>query len=121
MRFCLTYLLNVLFLVSYAQGFRIRHLVPGSALNLSKGIFETTPGNYIAGGIIVDSTSGGNRLCILGLGNHGQVLWTKKYGSNNFMYLDNPFITRSFYKQGNHIYHTTSVLDSNGRYIGVLI
>ncbi len=121
MRFCLTYLLNVLFLVSYAQGFRVRHLVPGSALNLSKGIFETTPGNYIAGGIIVDSTSGGNRLCILGLGNQGQVLWTKKYGRNNFMYLDNPFITRSFYKQGNHIYHTTSVLDSNGRYIGVLI
>jgi hypothetical protein len=107
----------------YAQGFKVAHYLPGVKTHLSKAIFETTPGNYITGGIVVDSINGVycNRLCIMGLGNQGQILWIKKYGNNKFQYLNNPFISRSFYKQGNYVYYTTCVLDSMNKYIGILL
>jgi hypothetical protein len=37
-----------------AQGFQTRHFVPGALNNTAKAIFETTPNNYIAAGIIVE-------------------------------------------------------------------
>lgn len=101
----------------------MRHYLPGVKTHLSKAMFETSPGNYITGGIIVDSINGVycNRLCIMGLGSQGQILWVKKYGNSKFQYLNNLFISRSFYKQGNYIYYTTCVLDSTNKYIGVLL
>jgi hypothetical protein len=109
------------FLSAIGQGFRTRHFVPGALNNSSKAIFETSYGNYIAGGIIVDQTTGSNRLCVMGLDSLGKIIWTKKYGNLQFEYLDNTFISRSYVKQGNAIYYTGCVRDSNNKYIGVLI
>ncbi len=116
----LTTILIIISLSTSAQGFRTRHYVPKAKNNISKAIFETTPGNYIAGGFITDSASV-NRLCIMGLNAQGQVQWLKKYGNTKFQYLNNPFISRSYYKKGNNLYYTTCVLDSNNKFIGVLI
>ena len=114
------YILVVAYFNSNAQGFRSRYYLPNTKTNLSKAIFETTPGNYIAGGLIVDSVYT-NKLCIMGLNSQGQLQWTKKYGNNKFMHLDNPFISNSYYKHDNYLYYTGCVLDSNNKQIGVLI
>lgn len=57
----------------------------------------------------------------MGLDNQGQILWKKKYGNSKFEYLNNSFISRSYYKQGNDLYYAGSALDSNNIYLGVLI
>ena len=66
-----------------AQGFRSRLLIPNALTNEARAIFETTAGNYIAAGIIVDTvfTAYQNRMVIMGLNNYGQLIWSKKYGS----------------------------------------
>jgi hypothetical protein len=106
-----------------AQGFRTRQYFPASLANLTKTVFETTPGNYVAGGFIHDSVRGhySNRLCLVGLNSQGQVQWTKKYGNYQFEYLNNIFISRWFYKQGNNLYFTSGALDSNNKTVGVLL
>jgi hypothetical protein len=117
-------LLSILLLkICQAQGFRVRHYLPGVQNNTAKAIFETSPGNYITGGIVVESVNGisSNRLCVMGLGSQGQILWQKKYGNSRFEYLDNVFISRSYYKKDNFMYYTGCVLDSNNKNIGVLI
>jgi hypothetical protein len=121
MRQILFYIFVCIGLSVTAQGFKVRHFMPSTNTSLTKAVFETTPGNYFAGGIVVDSASGNNRLCIAGLGNQGQLLWTKKYGTNSFIYLNNPFVSRTFYKKDNFVYYTTCVFDSTNKYIGVLV
>ena len=124
MRYIITSTLFILYLGVVAQGFRSRYYLPNAKNNTSKVIFETTLGNYIAGGLIVDSTYI-NRLCIMGLNSQGQLQWTKKYGSSKFMHWDNPFISNSYYKQGNYLYYTGAVYDSSSnsinKTVGVLI
>lgn len=106
--------------LSAQGGFRARNYIPGALTNIAKAMFETSPGNYIASGFILDA-DGNNRLIMMGLGSNGQMLWHKKYGNDKFMYLDNFFINRSFYKQENNLYYAGCVQDSLGKYFGVLI
>ena len=105
------------------QGFRSRFYLPGSFNNTARAIFETSPGNYFAAGFVADTLNGYNtdRLTIMGLNSIGQPLWAKKYGNAKFQYLMNTFIRRSFYKQGNFIYHACCVRDSNNKQFGVLL
>lgn len=104
-------------------GFRSRPLIPPGINSYSKFIFETSPGNYIAGGLISDTLNGNgvNSIVMSGLNSTGQILWTKKYRNEKLQYAYNPFVTRTFMKQGNFIYHACSVLDSNGKYNGALL
>jgi hypothetical protein len=123
MRLLFNTIIIVLSLHAGAQGFKVRYYVPNALTNKAKTIFETSPGNYITAGFVVDSINGNyiNRLTLMVLDNNGQPLWTKKYGTEKFEYLDNGLITRSFYKKNNFIYHTCCVRDSNNKYIGVLV
>jgi hypothetical protein len=104
-------------------GFTSRIALANTLSHVSQALFETTPGNYFAAGIVVDSLNGYNynRLTIMGLNSGGQLNWTKKYGNRKFEHLDNSFISRSFYKQDNFIYYTGCVKDSNNKYVGVFI
>lgn len=104
-------------------GFKSKPMTPPGINSYSKFIFETSPGNYLAGGLISDTlnNSGVNSIVISGLNSIGQVLWTKKYRNGKLQYVYNPFINRSFYKQNNFLYHACSVLDSNGKYNGALL
>ncbi len=124
MRIFLFYIAISATLSSFSQGgFRTRYYSPLSLTSATKDIFEKSPGSYIAGGIVVDTINGYqvNRLAVLELDQVGNVVWTKKYGNKNFMYLNNAFTSRFFYKQGNYIYTACCVRDSNSKYIGVLI
>ena len=123
MRYYFFYMLLSLTLTLTSQGFRVRHYLPGASTHLSKAIFETTPGNYITGGITVEIVNNVscNRLCLMGLNAQGQITWTKKYGNNKFEYLNNVFITRSYYKKDNHLLFAGCVRDSLNKQIGVLI
>jgi len=106
-----------------AQGFKVRPSIPAVLSHYSAFIYETTPGNYIAGGLIADTLNGYsiNRLALMGLNSIGQVIWTKKYGNEKIIYVQNPFVRRTFYKSGNFIYYACSILDSNNKYLGGLI
>lgn len=118
---------SILFIITqtiYGQGgFKREFKLPYSLNNTTKNVFETTPGNYIVCGIVVDTLNGfqTNRLVMMGLNNSGQLQWVKKYGNHKFEYLDNPYISKWFYKQGNFIYHTDCARDSNNKFIGVFI
>lgn len=105
-----------------AQGFRSKIYIPNALNHESKAIFETTPNQYICGGLVLDTVNNTpiNHLCIMGMDGNGQLLWKKNYGDTNFIYLSNPFVLRSFYKHGNFIFYTGSVSDSLGESIGVL-
>lgn len=119
-----TILFFIVSFLGFSQGgFRTRYYPLNGITSVTKDIFETTPGKYIAGGIVVDTINGFqvNRLTILGLDSVGNVLWTKKYGNSKFEYLNNPYIFRFFYKQDNFIYTACCVEDSNNKYVGVLI
>jgi hypothetical protein len=103
-----------------AQGFKVRHYPSGSSNNLGLFINETTPGKYFAGGFLTDQT--GNKLCVMELNTTGQIQWIKKYGSNKFLYLNNPIITKWFYKHSNNFYHAGCVRDSlTNKQVGVLL
>jgi len=86
-------------------------------------MFESTPGNYITGGFVVEMVNNVscNRLCLMGLGAQGQIVWIKKYGNSKFEYLNNNFISRCFYKKNNNLYYAGCVRDSLDNQIGVLI
>lgn len=105
------------------QGFRVRHYLPNTQTQLSKAIFETTPGSYITGGLIVEQVNNVtcNRLCIMGLDAQGQIVWTKKYGNSKFEYLDNNLVSKMFYKKDNFLYFVGCARDSNNFQQGVLI
>ncbi len=110
------------FLFNAQGGFKTRYYLPNASNNTAKAIFETSPNNYIASGFAVDTLNGSiNKAVIMGLNANGQVQWTKKYGSASLSYLDNNFITRSFYKQGNNLFYTGCALENNSKYVGVLI
>jgi hypothetical protein len=108
----------------YGQGgFKRQFKLPGALNNTTKNVFETTAGNYLVCGIMVETVDNiqTNRLAIMGLNSQGQLQWTKKYGNSKFEYLDNSLIAKWFYKQGNFIYHAGCVRDSNNKYLGVLV
>ena len=121
MKYFLVAVLNFFTCVVLAQGFRVRHSLPSMRTSYSKAIFETSQGNYITGGLVIDSVTGASQLCVLGLNSTGQLLWSKKYGRTKFQYLHNPFAPHSFYKQGNFLYYAGIALDSNNKYVGVFI
>ncbi|MCW3077936.1 MAG: hypothetical protein JWO32_2545 [Bacteroidetes bacterium] len=125
MKIYLTILITILLRQSLPGqgGFKRQFKLPGSLNNTSKNVFETSPGNYIMCGLCVDTLNGflTNRLVLTGLNSIGQPQWTKKYGNSKFQYLDNSFITKWFFKQGNFIYQTCCVRDSNNKQVGVLI
>ena len=107
-----------------AQGFKVRHFPTTSIDNLGLYIEEKAPGKYFAGGFINDTITGKAdfRLCVMELNTIGQIQWIKKYGSSKFMYLNNPFIARWFYKLGSNFMFTGCVYDSIvNKYIGVLL
>lgn len=119
------YIFLALPILLFSQGgFRSQLSISGTTQRVAKGIFETTPGNYFAGGIIHDTMNGAgfNQLAILGLNSFGNVQWIKKYGSKKFQYLDGLFFgSRSFYRIGNSVFHTSCVRDSNNKQIGALV
>jgi hypothetical protein len=122
----LLYLIIVLSIgkFTYAQGgFKSRFYLPNSLNNTARCLFELSPGSYFAGGIVYDTLNGyyTNRLAIMGLNANGHLQWVKKYGNHKFEYLSNDFIRRCYFKQGNFIYYTGCVRDSNNKQIGVLI
>jgi len=123
MRLLILFILLFFSTVDKAQGFRARIYTPYTLTGISKSIHEISTGNYFATGLALDTFQGKyfNHLVIMGLNNSGQVNWTKKYGNSKFNYLSNHIIRRSFYKQGNYIYHACCVRDSNNKQIGVLI
>nr|MBA3683518.1 hypothetical protein [Bacteroidota bacterium] len=124
MRFCIYIILFTLTQIIYGQGgFKRNFKLPYSLNNTTKNVFETTPGNYITCGIVVDTLNSfqTNRLAIMGLNSQGQLQWVKKYGNHKFEYLDNSLITKWFYKKDNFIYHAGCVRDSNNVQLGVLI
>lgn len=104
-------------------GFKRQFTLPLAKNNTTQAVFETTLGNYMVCGIVVDTLNNfqTNRLCLVGLNAQGQPQWVKKYGNHKFEYLDNPLIVKWFYKQGNFIYHVGCVRDSSNKYLGVLI
>jgi hypothetical protein len=109
---------------SYSQsGFKRQFKLPYALNNTTKAVFETMPNNYVMCGIVVDTLNGftTNRLTLVGLNALGQPQWTKKYGNHKFEYLDNIFISKWFYKQGNYLYHAGCVRDSNNLQLGVFI
>lgn len=123
MRFYIIFILLFGSFAIVAQGFRSRQYIPNALTNNAKAIFETSTGSYIAAGLIVDTINGQqtNRLVVTGLNANGQILWYKKYGNSKWIYLDQTFTIRSFYKHGNFIYHAGCVQDSNGKFNGVLL
>jgi len=114
MRYLLAIIFITLFFCASAQGFRSRFYLPNDSNNLARAIFEINPGSYFAAGF-------SDRLTIMGLDSIGQPIWVKKYGTNKYTYLPNIFIRRSFYMQGNYIYHACCVRDSNNKQIGALL
>jgi hypothetical protein len=104
-------------------GFRSRIFLPGALNHSSRAVFESSPGNYIAAGFTLDTLNGYqvNQLTIMGLDADGKLKWVKKYGSAQFIYLNNGFIIKTFYKQGDHIYYAGCVRDTSNKQIGVLI
>ncbi len=123
MRFSLIIIILIVASSAQSQGFRTRFNIPQSAENSSREIFESSPGNYIAAGFAVDTSSGiqVNRITMMGLGNNGQLLWTKKYGNIKLEYLNNGFIQRCFYKQNSHLYYAGCARDSTNKIVGLLI
>lgn len=122
------YLLYILFLISLVGlgqgGFKREYVLPNSSINIAKAVFEgLSPNNYIACGLTLDTMNGQsfNCLTLFGVDNSGQKTWVKKFGNKKFQYLENFVRRRWFYKQDNSIYHTGCVLDSNNKYLGVLI
>ena len=105
-------------------GFRSRIYLPGAPNHQAKAIFETSPGNYFAAGFAWDTAGSPqtvNRLTVMGLDNSGSLLWYKQYGSMKFFYKNNIFVSRSYYKLGNHIYYVGCVQDTTNKQIGVLV
>jgi hypothetical protein len=103
----------------HAQGFKVRHYLPKAINNTARAVFEISPDKYLAAGFMVDSLQPNvNKLTLLGLDSLGKITWSKYYPGNQFQYLNNNFISRCFYKQGNNIYYTGCV-SKNGRAIGV--
>jgi hypothetical protein len=106
-------------------GFRVRHYLPGSINHGTRDIFEIGNKQYLACGFSSDTSGMGgylvDRLTMMKLDSAGQIVSVKKYGTKNFTYLNNQFVSRFFYKQGNNVYTACCVRDSNNKQIGVLI
>jgi hypothetical protein len=107
----------------FSQGFKVRHFIPNSYTGGSRAMFETASGAYFTAGVAADTVNGQifYRLTTMGLNAQGQPTWLKKYGNNKLKYTYNPFVARSYYKQGAFIYYTGCVVDSNNKQIGALI
>ncbi len=92
-------------------GFKREYKLPYSFTNVAKAVYESSPNNYVMCGFVFDSLNGNysNRLTLFGINTLGQRTWTKKYGNSKFEYLDNLWISRWFYKQGNNLYHAGCV------------
>jgi hypothetical protein len=90
---------------------------------MTRAVFETSPGNYIAAGFSTDTIDhvGLTRLTIMGLDSAGKIKWTKRYGTKKFAYLNNTFISRTFIKQGNFLYYAGCVTDTTGKQFGALV
>ncbi len=121
-------IISILFsaLLSGAQGgFRSRIYLHGAPDNQAKAIFEMSPGNYVAAGWAADTVGWPqeiNRLTLMGLDSVGTLKWYKQYGSFDFFYKNNIFISRSYYRQGDNLFYTGTVQDSTSiRHKGVLI
>ena len=109
---------------SYSQGgFKSNIVLPYSKLHKGYGIIETTNGNYLHVGIVVDTLNGyqTNRLCILNLNSNNQVNWVKKYGNSKFVYNDNFYNINWIKKIQNNNYVIASTIDSNLINAGALI
>lgn len=123
MKWFFTIIYLVLCLQFHAQGgFKRQFKLPGVITNQSKGIYQKPNGEYIAGGIIVDTILGhiSNRLVIMGLDGNGQPQWTKKYGNYKFEYYDK-LVAPWFYFDGNFLYHSGVAKDSNNKIVGVFV
>ncbi len=109
--------------ISAQSGFKCSFMPSHTQNNASRFVFESTNGQYIAGGMSIDTASGTPVSCLTlcGLSATGQVLWQKRYGRKQFQYLSNALNSRVATKQGNHIYYTGCALDSNNKYQGILI
>ncbi len=127
--FSLTMKISITILYIFVQavlfsqgGFKRQFKLPGVITNQSKGIYQKPNGEYIAGGIIVDTILGhiSNRLVIMGLDANGQLQWTKKYGNYKFEYYDK-LVAPWFYFDGNFLYHSGVAKDSNNKIIGVFV
>ena len=110
------FILILKFSLSNAQGgFRSRIYLPGSVTHVSKAIFEKSDGTYIAAGISLDTVNGVyfNRLVLMGLDAKGNLNWFKKYGSKHSEILENPLTTRSFFRAGDFLYLTSSIVENS--------
>ncbi len=109
-----------------SQGFRSRYHAPQASQNYARDIFEISPGQYVGAGFVTDTSTGVARtqITMMGLDANGQIQWVNKHHGGSVEYLNNDFVARCFYKQGNFIYYAGCAHDSdggNGRQIGVFL
>lgn len=121
-----TGLINFFFFLSccsFAQGFKTRYTLPFGTNSSTKAIFETSQGQYLGFGYCEDTLNGKylGKIVAIGINASGNVIWTKKYGGQSLLYLNNTFIARSFTRVGNNFFYTGCLRDTANKQIGVLI
>ncbi len=112
------------FFVGKSQGgFRARVYAPSGLNHDTKDVFETSPGNYIAGGIAIEMHNGNYcfLLTLTGLNANGQVQWMKKYGTDSMQFGNHPFTFRMFCKKDNYLYYTGPLIVANEKSFSTLI
>lgn len=104
-------------------GFRSRFNLNGNIEQSSMAIFEVSNGGYLSAGISIDTINNKfrYRLSMMGLNSTGQLQWVKHYGNLKFEFVNNIFLRRSFYRDGNYFYYAGGVKDSTNNYVGVLM
>ncbi len=111
--------------VHFAQGgWKKKYPLANSLTSVCRNVIEAPNGNLIMIGLTFDTIQnpGTNRLTIVGTDPQGNMLWRKDYGRYTFEYLDNILAAEgALVADQNNFYHTTSVRDSNNKYIGVII
>ncbi len=85
-------------------------------------VFEVTPGSFIAAGIVEDTIKGKTalKLRLFGLDSQGALLWSKAHGNEKYRFAPDYLVSRSFYKDGNHLFYAGLVIDSNDVFICTL-
>ena len=121
------FILIVLVLISTcytAQGWKRKYYLPNTSSSVTRDAIETPNGNFIMVGNTSDTIMGKlyNRLTLVGTDASGNFLWRKSYGDTGFWYV-NSILTRRgpVLTYANFFYHTSIVLDSQGRYYTSLL
>ncbi|MCA6436383.1 MAG: T9SS type A sorting domain-containing protein [Bacteroidetes bacterium] len=122
----INYILILTLFINFVNGqggFKRSITLPNAKLQVSHGIVETTPNNYMHVGLVIDTINGNqiSRLCVVGLNQFGQIQWVKKYGNNKNVFTDHPLKSEYLKRIDNSYLFSTTILDSTNSQIGCLI